>query len=199
MRIDEIKDIYIEFSKTYEKEVKDGMNYTAYLRVPRLVMKHLHTRTPRILDLGCGTGLSSLLFFKNGYEVTGIDGTRAMIERAQRLPYKRLLCQNLERSLRVRDDSFEAAVMVGVMEYLDDPAAVLKGVKKKLVAAGVFGLTVPQKSSWYSEYGLGSYYRKEIEPIMRGLGFTILECEKIVGVEEYGRRAYYRNYVVRKT
>jgi SAM-dependent methyltransferase len=199
MRIDEIKDIYREFSKTYEKEVRGAMNYTAYLRVPGLVMKHLHTRTPRILDLGCGTGLSSLLFFKNGYEVTGIDGTRAMIERARRLPYKKLLCQDLEKSLRVRDKSFDAVVMVGVMEYLDDPLAVFRQVKKKLAKAGVFGLTVPQKSSWYSESGLGSYYRKEIEPIMKGLGFTILECEKIVGVEDYGRRAYYRNYVVRKT
>lgn len=199
MRIDEIKDIYIEFSKTYEKEVKDGMNYTAYRRVPQLVMKHLRARTPRILDLGCGTGLSSLLFFKNGYEVTGIDGTHGMIERARKLPYKKLLCQNLEKSLGVRDESFDAAVMVGVTEYLDDPAAVLREVRKKLVDAGVFGLTIPQKSSWYSEFGLASYYRNEIEPIMKGLGFTILECEKIVGVEEYGRRAYYRNYVVRKT
>src|ERR1700730_17375915 len=199
MRIDEIKDIYNESSKTYEKDVKGGMNYTAYVRVPRLVMKHLHARTPRILDLGCGTGLSSLLFFKNGYEVTGIDGTRAMIEQARKLPYKRLLCQNLEKSLRVRDKSFDAVIMVGVLEYLDDPAALFREVNKKLVETGVFGLTVPDKSSWYSESGLGSYYRKEIETIMKNMGFTILECEKIVGVEDYGRRAYYRNYVVRKT
>lgn len=199
MRIDEVKDIYSVFSQTYEKEVKHDMNYTAYIRVPGLVMKHLHTTTPRILDLGCGTGLSSLPFFKNGYEVTGIDASREMIERARRLPYKKLLCQNLEKSLRVRDKSFDAVVMVGVMEYLDDPAAVLRQVKKKLVDTGVFGLTVPQKSSWYSESALGSYYRNEIEPIMKGLGFTIVECEKIVGVEEHGRRAYYRNYVVRKT
>jgi predicted TPR repeat methyltransferase len=198
MNIDEIKDIYSVFSKTYEKEVKHDMNYTAYIRVPGLVLKHLHTTTPRILDLGCGTGLSSLPFFKNGYEVTGIDASRAMIERARRLPYKKLLCQNLEKSLRVRDQSFDAVVMVGVMEYLDDPAVVFRQVRKKLVDAGIFGLTVPQKSSWYSESDLASYYRKEIEPIMKGLGFAIVDCEKIVGVEDFGRRAYYRNYLVRK-
>jgi predicted TPR repeat methyltransferase len=197
MKIDEIKDIYREFSKTYEKDVKKVMNYTAYFRVPELVMKHLSTGTPKILDLGCGTGLSSLLFFKNGHEVTGIDGSRDMIARARKMPYKRLLCQNVEKSLRVRDKSFDAAVMVGVMEYLEDPAALFRQVKKKLVEAGVFGVTVPQKSSWYSEAGLGSYYRNEIEPIMQRLGFTIIECERIVGVEEDGRRAYYRNYVVR--
>lgn len=199
MTIDEIKEIYLEFSKTYEKDVKKSMNYTAYRRVPGLVMKHLHTKAPKILDLGCGTGLSSLPFFKNGFEVTGIDGSREMIERARKLPYKKLLCQNLEDSLPVKDKSFDAAVMVGVMDYLNDPTIILSEVKKKLVDNGLFGLTVPQKSAWYTESGLSSYYRKEIEPIIKGVGFTILECEKIVGVEEYGRRAYYRNYVVRKT
>ena len=60
--------------------------------------------------------------------------------------------------------------MVGVLEYLDDPAAVFREVKKKLVDSGVFELTVPDKSSWYSESGLGSYYRKEIEPNNEELG-----------------------------
>lgn len=198
MRIDEIKQIYRDFSKTYDEDVKDVMNYTAYIRVPELVIAQLDAEKPRILDLGCGTGLSSLLFFKNGYEVTGIDGTRDMIERAGRLPYKKLICQDLEKKLRVRDESFDAAVMIGVMEYLDDPAALFKQVGKKLVRGGVFGLTVPQKSSWYSESGLRSYYSKEIEPVMRDQGFRIIKDEKILGVEEDGRRAYYRNYVLGK-
>jgi predicted TPR repeat methyltransferase len=199
MIIDEIRDIYNEFSKTYDKDVKDVMNYTAYLRVPGLVIKHLKTEHPKVLDLGCGTGLSSLPFFEIGAEVTGIDGTRAMIKRAGRLPYKKLVCQNLEKSLRARDESFDAVVMVGVMEYINDPAALFNQVKKKMVAGGVFGLTVPQKSSWYSESGLRSYYRKEIEPLMAGSGFTIIEHERNLGVEEDGRRAYYRNYVLSKS
>ena len=196
MRIDEIRDIYNEFSKTYDKDVKEVMNYTAYFRVPALMIKHLKTKEPKVLDLGCGTGLSSLPFFEIGAEVTGIDGSRAMIKRAGKLPYKKLICQNLEKSLQARDKSFDAVVMVGVMEYLDDPVAVFKQVKKKLVVGGVFGLTVPQKSSWYSESGLRSYYRKEIEPKMSGLGFTIIEYERNLGVEDEGQRAYYRNYVL---
>jgi predicted TPR repeat methyltransferase len=196
MRIEDIKHIYKDFSKTYDKDLKELMNYTAYLRVPEMVIKHLKTRNPKILDLGCGTGLSSLLFFEIGCEVTGIDGTRAMIERAGRLPYKKLICQDLEKSLRVKDKSFDAVVMIGVMEYINDPAALFKQVEKKLIGGGVFGLTVPQKSSWYSESGLRSYYVKDIEPMMRGLGFTIMECERNLGIEENGRRAYYKNYIL---
>src|ERR1041385_5868439 len=99
MRIQEIRRIYNDFSTTYDREVKRDMHYTAYLRLPELVIKHLDSETPNILDLGCGTGLSSLLFLKAGYQVTGIDGTRAMIERARRLPFRKLIAQNLEKPL----------------------------------------------------------------------------------------------------
>src|SRR5919206_4576081 len=151
MRISEIKRIYNDFSISYDREVKRDMHYTAYLRLPELVISHLDSTAPEILDLGCGTGLSSLLFFKAGCRVTGVDGTRAMIERAGRLPFRKLICQNLEKELKVKDLSFDAAVMVGVMEYIEDPAALLARVRRKLRPGGVFGLTVPQRSSLYSE------------------------------------------------
>ena len=197
MKIQEIKRIYSDFSISYDREVKRDLHYTAYLRLPELVINHLDSAAPEILDLGCGTGLSSLLFFKSGFRVTGIDGTRAMIERAGRLPFRRLICQDLEKSLRVRDLSFDAAVMIGVMEYINDPAALLTRVRGKLRRGGVFGLTVPQRSSLYSESGLRSYYKKEIEPVMIGGGYRIIECERIVGIQEGVRRTYYWNYVLK--
>jgi len=197
MRIQEIKRIYSDFSISYDREVKRDLRYTAYLRLPELVISHIDSAAPEILDLGCGTGLSSLLFFKSGCRVTGVDGTRAMIERASKLPFRKLICQNLEKDLRVRNRSFDAAVMVGVMEYIDDPAALLSRVSKKLRRGGVFGLTVPQKSSLYSESGLRSYYKKEIEPAMTGAGYRIIGCERILGIEDCGRRTYYWNYVLK--
>lgn len=197
MKIQEIKQIYNDFSVSYDREVKRDLHYTAYMRLPELVIRHLDSAAPEILDLGCGTGLSSLLFFKSGCRVTGIDGTRAMIERASRLPFRKLICQDLEKSLRVKDLSFDAAVMIGVMEYIDDPASLLARVKGKLQRGGIFGLTVPQKSSLYSEAGLKSYYKKEIEPAMIEGGYTIIECERIVGIEEGERRTYYWNYVLK--
>lgn len=35
---------------------------------------------PRILDVGCGTGKHTIEFFNNGYEITGIDIDKKMIE-----------------------------------------------------------------------------------------------------------------------
>jgi ubiquinone/menaquinone biosynthesis C-methylase UbiE len=199
MRIQEIVQIYTDFSGTYDADVKRRMRYTAYIKAPKLVIKHLNSKAARILDLGCGTGLSSLLFFEAGHQVTGIDGARAMIERARKLPFQKLISQNLEKPLRVKDLSFDAAVMIGVMEYIDDPAAVLAQVARKLRPGGVFGLTFPRRSSWYTKFGLKSYYKKEVEPMMREAGFTIIECERILGIAEYGRLVHYLLYVLKRT
>jgi predicted TPR repeat methyltransferase len=198
MKIDKIKHIYSDFVETYDKDLKKDMKYTAYLRVARNVINVLKTRHARVLDLGCGTGLSSLLFLKKGHEVTGIDATRAMIERARRLPYKKLICQNLEAPLRVKDNSFDAVVMIGVMEYINDPKSLFEEVRSKLDEGGVFGLTVPKKTKWYSDAGLRSYYKKEMEPIFLKSGFKIITCEEFLGTEEDGVQVYYWNYLLRK-
>ena len=60
--------IYSRLAKTYDRELRDDMQYTAYLKVPQLVINALGHKQASILDLGCGTGLSSLLFFEKGYE-----------------------------------------------------------------------------------------------------------------------------------
>jgi predicted TPR repeat methyltransferase len=121
------------------------MRYTAYLKVPQLVISALRHPSASILDLGCGTGLSSLLFFEKGHQVTGIDGTEAMVRRARKLPYDKVVQQDLESPWRVKDHSFDAVVMVGVVEYIIYPAVLFRRVHSKLVDGGLFGLTVPQK------------------------------------------------------
>jgi methylase of polypeptide subunit release factors len=51
------------------------MRYTAYLKVPQLVISALGRPSASILDLGCGTGLSSLLFFEKGCQASISAGT----------------------------------------------------------------------------------------------------------------------------
>jgi predicted TPR repeat methyltransferase len=190
--------IYSHLAKTYDRELRDDMQYTAYFKVPQLVIDELGHRQATILDLGCGTGLSSLLFFEKGYDVTGIDGSSAMIRRARKLPFKKIIQQDLESPWRVRDHSFNAVVMVGVIEYIIYPGVLFRQVHNKLVDGGVFGLTVPYKSKWYEDANLKSYYRKEITPVIRKAGFNIESSEKTLGFEDAGQRVAYWNYLLRK-
>ncbi|HKY05671.1 MAG TPA: class I SAM-dependent methyltransferase, partial [Blastocatellia bacterium] len=162
MDVNEIVEVYTYYAGHYENEFTNERRYTAYKRIPRLVIDELKREPARILDLGCGTGLSSRLFFEHGYEVTGIDITRAMIKKARRLPYKKLVRQNLEEPLAVGDDYFDAVVMIGVMEHIERPLSVFKEVHKKLRAGGLFAFTAPAKTAWFASSGLKCYYKKEI-------------------------------------
>ena len=158
VRLTSVQAIYSHLAKTYDRDLRDDMKYTAHVEVPRLIIDALGSRRANILDLGCGTGLSSLLFFEQGYHVTGIDGTGAMVRRARKLPYKRVIQQDLESPWRVKDCSFDAAVMLGVMEYIIYPGGLMRQVNDKLVPGGVFGLTVPDKSKLYADV-------KEVVPV----------------------------------
>jgi predicted TPR repeat methyltransferase len=198
MRLTTVNAIYSRLAKTYDRELRDDMEYTAYLKVPQLVINALGHKEANILDLGCGTGLSSLLFFENGYDVTGIDGTSAMIRRARKLPYKKVIQQDLESPWRVEDHSFDAVVMIGVMEYIIYPRVLFRQVRNKLVDGGVFGLTVPYKSKCYTDVKLKSYYRKEIVPVILKAGFNIESSEKTLGFEDAGKKVLYWNYLLRK-
>ena len=198
MRLTTVNAIYSHLAKTYDRELRDDMHYTSYLKVPQLVIDVLGHKEANILDLGCGTGLSSLLFFEKGYDVTGIDGTSAMIRRARKLPYKKVIQQDLESPWRVKDHSFDAVVMIGVMEYIIYPGVLFRQVGNKLVDGGVFGLTVPYKSKCYTDVKLKSYYRKEIVPVILKAGFNIESSEKTLGFEDAGKRVLYWNYLLRK-
>ncbi|HET7667128.1 MAG TPA: class I SAM-dependent methyltransferase [Mycobacterium sp.] len=198
MRLSSVQEIYGHLAKTYDRELRDIMGYTAYLDIPRQIIDALGGPHARILDLGCGTGLSSLLFFEAGHDVTGIDGVGAMVRRARKLPYKKVIQQDLESRWRVKDDSFDAAVMLGVMEYIIYPHMLLRQVHDKLVAGGLFGFTVPHKSELYEKDGLKSYYAKEIRPVIVKSGFEILNSEKTLGYVDDGEKVVYWNYLVRK-
>jgi predicted TPR repeat methyltransferase len=199
MRLTTVNAIYSGLARSYDRELRDDMRYTAYLKVPQLVISALGRPSASILDLGCGTGLSSLLFFEKGCQVTGIDGTRAMVRRARKLPYEKVVQQDLESPWRVKDHSFDAVVMVGVMEYIIYPAVLYRRVHSELVDGGLFGLTVPQKSKWYTDSGLKSYRRNEIVPVIFKAGFNIELSETALGFEDAGEKVLYWNYLLRKT
>lgn len=74
-----------------------------------------------ILDLGCGTGRSSKVFSRAGYEVLGIDSSAAMIRIARRrTPLARFRIVSLARC---GFPSCRAVAAIGeVINYLDGPS-----------------------------------------------------------------------------
>jgi SAM-dependent methyltransferase len=84
----------------------------------------------RVLDLCCGPGRHSLEFARRGYKVTGVDLTRAYLDKARAAAAREnLACEFVESDMRAfsRPATFDAAInFFTAFGYFDDPADDLK-------------------------------------------------------------------------
>ena len=77
-------------------------------------------RFDRALDVGCGTGLSSLALLDLAEAVVGIDAATHMLRHAGRAPGVRYVASGAE-ALPFREGSFDLVVACGSMDWVDRP------------------------------------------------------------------------------
>lgn len=194
---EEVIEFYTKFADKYDEVVFRDGDYIAYRMMPHWVVEKL-PKEASVLDLGCGTGLSSLPFFKMNHRVTGVDITPKMIEQCRRLPFTKLYCQSLEEPLPVPNASCNAVIMLGVMEFIQNVPLLFCRVAQALTQRGIFALTVPKKLSDDLEKKLGikTYDLSEIESIISNAGFAIEREEDFQGFMHEGEVVLYRGYLL---
>ncbi len=115
------------------------------LRRAALTKKALiYITQPKVLDLGCGTGLITQVL---PGEVTGLDISPWKIERArQHCPKATFLVGDIENtSSLLADNSFDAVVCTDILEHIEAPNNAVVGVLRVLKPEGIFIGTVPSK------------------------------------------------------
>ncbi len=136
-----------------ERFQSDANKYAAYLETPEgrlrsdLAFANLQDSLPLqakpslcALDLGCGTGATAIRLARLGIRVTLLDSSPAMLDIAKRAAREaavtdRVVLQHddatqLENLFRSR--SFDVIVCHNILEYCDDPGAVLRGAARAL-------------------------------------------------------------------
>jgi 2-polyprenyl-3-methyl-5-hydroxy-6-metoxy-1,4-benzoquinol methylase len=93
----------------------------------------------RVLDLGSGTGWSTLLFAEAGYQATGVDLAPANVEIARRHAARwnsdaRFVTGDMD-TLEL-GETFDAVLMFDALHHVGDPAAVVARVARHLVPGG---------------------------------------------------------------
>jgi SAM-dependent methyltransferase len=103
-----------------------------------------------LLDLGCGTGEIARHLAAVGYRVTGCDIAPQMLSRASAADKQqsvRWIQLDPEwRTLPFAPKSLDAVVAASVLEYADDPAAVLRECARLLRPGGTVLCTVPNQA-----------------------------------------------------
>lgn len=96
----------------------------------------------KILDFGCGPGGYSARLTQLGFDCTGADINEKYLKIAQGLRVKTSLVK--DNKLDFPDDHFDTALLIEVLEHLEDPASVLKEIKR-VVKKNVL-ITVPNST-----------------------------------------------------
>jgi ubiquinone/menaquinone biosynthesis C-methylase UbiE len=93
----------------------------------------------RVLDIGCGTGLSSALLIANGHDVTGVDPSERMLAHARRnFPAADWVTGKAE-ALPFESGSFDAVISGQALHHTDRVAA-LNEISRVLKPRGIAGL-----------------------------------------------------------
>ena len=96
-----------------------GNRYCLNLEINLLMSLLAPEKGQRILDIGCGTGISLEPLLDKGLNLTGIDPSVHMLDRVD-------LLQGLGEDLPFDDNSFDAAFFFTSLEFMDRPAKAIE-------------------------------------------------------------------------
>jgi len=113
--------------------------------IERILTKFCTRRPASILDIGCGTGSHAIALSKRGFNVTGIDFSPRMIEKAKKNAAAqknraRFVVQDM-RKIELHERFGCAICMFGGFGYIltyDGLASLFKGLRQHLVEEGLF-------------------------------------------------------------
>ena len=97
-----------------------------------------------LLDIGIGTGLSSILFHKAGLRVYGLDGSGAMLKVCESKGFASGLKQHdiRQQPLPYADDSFDHVISIAVFNFIGELGPIFEEVARIIRDGGIFGFMV---------------------------------------------------------
>jgi len=131
-----------QFAKSYDSQVKE---YHSHGHDVLFGMCYEYVKPGEsLLDLGIGTGLSSIHFAKAGLEITGLDGSSEMLKVCRKKSFAKELVQyNIQEvPLPYLDNSFSHVICCGVFHFFSDLLPIIRDSFRLLKTGGIFAFTI---------------------------------------------------------
>lgn len=145
----------------------------------------------KILDLACGTGAAGRqLNPKKVHQFTGVDIYKPYLDICKQKGDYQKLIQGDITNIRIKEKSYDAVILLQVIEHLDKRTGLYLLKKAMKIAKKCVIISVPNGFSYQEEYD-GSVYHKHISAWdvldLRKLGFKVYgQGIKII----YGSRSF---------
>ena len=149
---EKLLDVYQKWASLYDKDNDDELGTVSQPNSVQIFERYVKDKTTYIIDVGCGTGLVGLQLNKLGYKnFDGVDISQKMIDIAIDRGYGSLLLGNLNETLPVESNKYEAALCVGVFTHGHVGPNRLKELARIVKPGGVVCFTVNEDV--YASFG----------------------------------------------
>jgi ubiquinone/menaquinone biosynthesis C-methylase UbiE len=149
----------------------------------------------KALDIGSGTGNYSIWLAKKGLEVTAIDESREMItiakKKAEKDNFNIDLYLGKGESLPFSENSFDLVVSVTTIEFVDNPAQVLREAIRVLKPGGRLVIGVLTKDSPWGEFYQSKIKRDPNNVYAKAHLFTEGEIDELLNTDYVLKKGLY--------
>jgi ubiquinone/menaquinone biosynthesis C-methylase UbiE len=144
------KDIHDKIGKVYDDinyYVKNKFENKNLSRDVEFISMKL-TKQVDVLDLGCGTGFSGLLFLKKGYKVTGVDISSKILEvfrkKAKLIKLDKnltLINEDIDSFIKSNNKKWGIVIISSVLHHIPDYKKTLEKIDSMLENNGIVYIT----------------------------------------------------------
>ncbi|MGX7708214.1 class I SAM-dependent DNA methyltransferase [Methylobacterium sp. Gmos1] len=184
-----VRALFDGYAGRFERHLVEGLGYCgpALIRAALERLRGAEVFFPRVLDLGCGTGLMARALDGIAGTLAGIDLSPGMLAEARRTGlYARLHEGDLRDILRAEPpSSADLAVAADVFIYLREIGPVLRETARVLATGGLFAFTVQGHPGAHGAVlGADGRYAHGVETVREdaaaaGLAVALLEPAEI--------------------
>ena len=152
--------LYRDWADTYDTHLEQGLKYLSPQAIASVFAEYVDDPELRILDIGCGTGLTGLAAAARGFKtLDGIDISPEMLGEAHKKGiYATLIEADLTGPLQIADNTYDAAVSSGTFTHAHVGAVALDEIFRILKPGAIFACTV-NAGAWV-ENGFGPKIRE---------------------------------------
>jgi predicted TPR repeat methyltransferase len=186
-----IQQLYKKFSAFYESNMVDTLDYQAPERLGELIQAVLGDRGGlKVLDLGCGTGLSGLRLKPRALHLTGVDLSPEMVEHARdRAIYDHLDVAEITGWLADCKTRYDLIVACDTLIYFGDLAPVVQAARNRLTENGVLAFSVERGGVHpyqLTDSGRYAHHKDMITALAADAGMQLLRLDEGYLRMEYG-------------
>jgi predicted TPR repeat methyltransferase len=179
-----VKNLFDDFAGRFDESLVDQLEYRLPFLIKELILKLDSTRDKfkKIIDLGCGTGLSGKGLRDISENLTGIDISENMVAKARELEvYDHLIVGDIIDIMSTSTEKYDLFIALDVFVYLGDAKSIFNTVRDCCNKNALFIFSVEsQTGDGYSLLKTGRYSHSE-EYILKTAsdGFKLIESQDV--------------------